>query len=75
MIHIVIQQRRNSHYASTEFNDETHNSDIQLVNLAVGGEISVVDRLAGIVEMLISRGDKKPADKIESKILLTLDEA
>jgi len=39
------------------------------------GEITVVDRLAGMVEMLITRGDKKLTIPIESKILLTLDEA
>lgn len=43
--------------------------------MAEFGEITVVDRLAGMVEMLITREDKKPAVPIESKILLTLDEA
>ena len=60
---------------ATEFNDERHSSDIQPVNVADFGELTVVDRLAGMVEMLINRGDKKPTVPIESKILLTLDEA
>ena len=45
------------------------------VSVAEFGEFTVVDRLAGMVEMLITRGDKKPTVPIESKILLTLDEA
>ena len=56
----------------TDVYDET---DIVPVNLTEFGEITVVDRLAGMVEMLIARGDKKPTVPIESKILLTLDEA
>ena len=56
---------------ATEVYDE---ADIVPVEVAGFGEITVVDRLAGMVEMLITRGDKKPAVPIESKILLTLDE-
>ncbi|MEM7556674.1 MAG: helix-turn-helix domain-containing protein [Cyanobacteria bacterium P01_A01_bin.84] len=56
----------------TDVYDETHIAPVNVANL---GEITVVDRLAGMVEMLIARGDKKPTVPIESKILLTLDEA
>ena len=45
------------------------------ITMAEFGEFTVVDSLAGMVEMLITRGDKKPTVPIESKILLTLDEA
>jgi len=64
-----------SRQTSTNFNNGTHTTDIQPVNVADFDELTVVDRLAGMVEMLINRGDKKPAVPIESKILLTLDEA
>ena len=57
---------------SPDVYDET---DIAPVSVAEFGGITVVDRLAGMVEMLITRGDKKPTVPIESKILLTLDEA
>ena len=60
---------------TTEVYDETDNSDIQPVNVSEFGEFTVIDKLAGMVEMLITRGDKKPTVPIESKILLTLDEA
>mgnify|MGYP001793565374 CR=1 FL=1 len=56
----------------TDVYDET---DIVPVNVAEFGDISIVDRLAGMVEMLIARGNKKPTVPIEAKILLTLDEA
>ncbi|MEO1432972.1 MAG: helix-turn-helix domain-containing protein [Cyanobacteria bacterium J06633_8] len=49
----------------TEIYDET---DIVPVNVAEFGEITVVDRLANMVEMLIARGDKNPTVPIESKI-------
>lgn len=52
-----------------------YETDIVPVNVAEFGEITVVDKLAGMVEMLIARGDKNPTVPIESKILLTLDEA
>ena len=61
-----------SRQITTDVYDET---DIVPVNVAEFGEFTVVDRLAGMVEMLITRGDKKPTVPIESKILLTLDEA
>lgn len=61
-----------SRQITTDVYDET---DITPVNVAEFGEFTVVDRLAGMVEMLITRGDKKPTVPIESKILLTLDEA
>ncbi|MEM6404190.1 MAG: helix-turn-helix domain-containing protein, partial [Cyanobacteria bacterium P01_D01_bin.116] len=61
-----------SRQITTDVYDET---DIVPVSMAEFGEITVVDRLAGMVEMLITRGDKKPIVPIESKILLTLDEA
>ncbi|MEO1431218.1 MAG: helix-turn-helix domain-containing protein [Cyanobacteria bacterium J06633_8] len=56
----------------TDVYDET---DIVSVNVAEFGESTVVDRLAGMVEMLIVRGDKKPTVPIEAKILLNLNEA
>lgn len=40
---------------STDFYDESHSSDIQPVNVADFGELTVVDRLASMVEMLINR--------------------
>ncbi|MEO0683601.1 MAG: helix-turn-helix domain-containing protein [Cyanobacteria bacterium J06633_8] len=61
-----------SRQITTEVYDET---SIAPVSMAEFGEITVVDRLAGMIEMLITRGDKKPTVPIESKILLTLDEA
>ena len=61
-----------SRQITTDVYDET---DITPVNVAEFGEFTVVDRLAGMVEMLITRGDKRPTVPIESKILLTLDEA
>ena len=61
-----------SRQITTDVYDET---DIVPVNVAEFGEFTVIDRLAGMVEMLITRGDKKPTVPIESKILLTLDEA
>ncbi|MEO1433574.1 MAG: helix-turn-helix domain-containing protein [Cyanobacteria bacterium J06632_19] len=61
-----------SRQIATEVYDET---SIAPINVAEFGEFTVVDRLAGMVEMLITRGDKKPTVPIESKILLTLDEA
>lgn len=61
-----------SRQIATDFNDESHTTDIQPVDF---GELTVVDRLAGMVEMLINRRDNKPTVPIESKILLTLDEA
>ena len=64
-----------SRQITTEVYDETYNSDIQPVNVSEFGEFTVIDKLAGMVEMLITRGDKKPTVPIESKILLTLDEA
>ncbi|MEM7552892.1 MAG: helix-turn-helix domain-containing protein [Cyanobacteria bacterium P01_A01_bin.84] len=61
-----------SRQITTEVYDEP---DIVPVTMAEFGEFRVIDRLAGMVEMLITRGDKKPTVPIESKILLTLDEA
>lgn len=59
---------------TTDVYDETRNSDIQPINVAEFGEITVIDKLADMIEMLITRGDKKATVAIESKILLTLDE-
>ena len=64
-----------SRQITTEFNDGGRGSDIQPVTVTDFDELTVVDRLAGMVEMLINRKDKQPAVPIESKILLTLDEA
>ena len=64
-----------SRQTTTEFNNGTHITDIEPVNVTDFGELNVVDRLAGMVEMLINRRDNKPTVPIESKILLTLDEA
>ena len=60
-----------SRQITTDVYDET---SITPVSMAEFGEFTVIDRLAGMVEMLITRGDKKPTVPIESKILLTLDE-
>ncbi len=64
-----------SRQITTDFNNGEGGSDIEPVTVAIGGELTVVDRLASMVEMLINRRDKQPAVPIESKILLTLDEA
>lgn len=61
-----------SRQITTEVYEET---DITPVNMSESGEFTAIDKLAGMVEMLITRGDKKPTVPIESKILLTLDEA
>ena len=72
LIQPTINPALESRQIPTDVYDET---DITPVNVAEFGEFTVVDRLAGMVEMLITRGDKKPTVPIESKILLTLDEA
>lgn len=49
-----------SRQITTEIYDETRSSDVQPATVTEFGEFTVIDKLAGMVEMLIIRGDKKP---------------